>query len=76
MNGTYQKALCAAVERLTQVREAMEAACACAQEAFDALPEADAEGAAGERLLNEIANLEDSLEALDDSMDFFRGETK
>ena len=57
MNETYKQALRAAMDRLLAAQTALTAACDLAQEAYDALPEADAEGPAGEKLLNEIAML-------------------
>ena len=74
MNETYKQALRAAMERLLAAQTALTAACDLAQEAYDALPEADAEGPADEKLLNEIANLEDTLDSVVDSLDSFHVE--
>lgn len=73
MNTAYQTALLSAVERLEAAQKTLNEALAFAQNAYDALPEADQNGAAGEALLNEIANIEDADEMLADAQDALRG---
>lgn len=72
MNNAYQTALLSAAERLEAAEKAIAEALSLAQDAYDALPEAEQDGAAGEALLNEIANIEDADEMLADAQDALR----
>lgn len=72
MNDTCKTALLSAAKRLEAASKTLAEALALAQDAYDALPEADQDGAAGESLLNEIANIEDADEMLADARDALR----
>ena len=72
MNNAYQTALLSAAERLEAAEKAIAQALSLAQDAYDALSEAEQDGAAGEALLNEIANIEDADEMLADAQDALR----
>ena len=72
MNNAYQTALLSAAERLEAAEKAIAQALSLAQDAYDALSEAEQDGAAGEALLNEIANIEDADEMLADVQDALR----
>ncbi len=72
MNNAYQTALLSAAERLEAAEKTIAEALSLAQDAYDALPEAEQDGAAGEALLNEIANIEDADEMLADAQDALR----
>lgn len=73
MNDACKTALLSAAEQLEAAQKTLNVALAFAQNAYDALPEADQDGAAGEALLNEIANIEDADEILADAQDALRG---
>lgn len=72
MNNAYQTALLSAAERLEAAEKTIAQALSLAQDAYDALSEAEQDGAAGEALLNEIANIEDADEMLADAQDALR----
>lgn len=72
MNNAYQTALLSAAERLEAAEKAIAQALSLAQDAYDALPEAEQDGAAGEALLNEIADIEDADEMLADAREALR----
>ena len=72
MNNAYQTALLSAAERLEAAEKTIAEALSLAQDAYDALSEAEQDGAAGEALLNEIANIEDADEMLADAQDALR----
>ena len=72
MNNAYQTALLSAAERLEAAEKTIAEALSLAQDAYDALSEAEQDGAAGETLLNEIANIEDADEMLADAQDALR----
>ena len=72
MNNAYQTALLSAAERLEAAEKTISEALSLAQDAYDALSEAEQDGAAGEALLNEIANIEDADEMLADVQDALR----
>ena len=72
MNNAYQSALLSAAERLEAAEKTIAEALSLAQDAYDALSEAEQDGAAGEALLNEIANIEDADEMLADAQDALR----
>ena len=72
MNNAYQTALLSAAERLEAAEKTIAEAISLAQDAYDALSEAEQDGAAGEALLNEIANIEDADEMLADVQDALR----
>lgn len=72
MNNAYQTALLSAAERLEAAEKTIAEALSLAQDAYDALSEAEQDGAAGEALLNEIANIEDADEMLADVQDALR----
>ena len=72
MNNAYQTALLSAAERLEAAEKTIAEALSLAQDAYDALSEAEQDGAAGEALLNEIANIEDADEMLADMQDALR----
>ena len=72
MNNAYQTALLSAAERLEAAEKTIAEALSLAQDAYDALSEAEQDGAAGEALLNEIANSEDAGEMLADAQDALR----
>ena len=72
MNNAYQTALLSAAERLEAAEKTIAEALSLAQDAYDALAEAEQDGAAGEALLNEIANIEDADEMLADVQDALR----
>ena len=72
MNNAYQTTLLSAAERLEAAEKAIAEALSLAQDAYDALSEAEQDGAAGEALLNEIANIEDADEMLADAQDALR----
>ena len=72
MNNAYQTALLSAAERLKAAEKTIAEALSLAQDAYDALSEAEQDGAAGEALLNEIANIEDADEMLADVQDTLR----
>lgn len=69
MNNAYQTALLSAAERLEAAEKTIAEALSLAQDAYDALSDAEQDGAAGEALLNEIANIEDADEMLADAQD-------
>ena len=75
MNNAYQTALLSAAERLEAAEKTIAEALSLAQDAYDALSEAEQDGAAGEALLNEIANIEDADEMLADAQDALRSRT-
>lgn len=75
MNNAYQTALLSAAERLEAAEKTIAEALSLAQDAYDALSEAEQDGAAGEALLNEIANIEDADEMLADVQDALRSRT-
>ena len=75
MNNAYQTALLSAAERLEAAEKTIAQALSLAQDAYDALSEAEQDGAAGEALLNEIANIEDADEMLADAQDALRSRT-
>lgn len=72
MNNAYQTALLSAAERLEAAEKTIAEALSLAQDAYDALSEAEQDGAAGEAMLNEIANIEDADEMLADVQDALR----
>ncbi len=72
MNNAYQTALLSAAERLEAAEKTIAEALSLAQDAYDALSDAEQDGAAGEALLNEIANIEDADEMLADAQDALR----
>ena len=72
MNNAYQTALLSAAERLEAAEKTIAEALSLAQDAYDALSEAEQDGAAGEAMLNEIANIEDADEMLADVHDALR----
>ena len=72
MNNAYQTALLSAAERLEAAEKTIAEALSLAQDAYDALSEAEQDGAAGEALLNEIANIEEADEMLADAQDALR----
>lgn len=72
MNNAYQTALLSAAERLEAAEKTIAEALSLAQDAYDALSEAEQDGAAGETLLNEIANIEDADEMLADAREALR----
>ena len=72
MNNAYQTALLSAAERLEAAEKTIAEALSLAQDAYDALSEAEQDGAAGEALLNEIATIEDADEMLADAQDALR----
>lgn len=72
MNNAYQTALLSAAERLEAAEKTIAEALSLAQDAYDALPEAEQDGAAGEALLNEIADIEDADEMLADAREALR----
>lgn len=72
MNDAYKPALLSAAERLEAAEKAIAQALSLAQDAYDALPEAEQDGAAGEALLNEIADIEDADEMLADAREALR----
>ena len=72
MNNAYQTALLSAAERLEAAEKTIAEALSLAQDAYDALSEAEQDGAAGEALLNEIANIKDADEMLADAQDALR----
>ena len=72
MNNAYQTALLSAAERLEAAEKTIAEALSLAQDAYDALSEAEQDGAAGEALLNEIANIEDADEMLADAREALR----
>lgn len=75
MNNAYQTALLSAAERLEAAEKTIAEVLSLAQDAYDALSEAEQDGAAGEALLNEIANIEDADEMLADVQDALRSRT-
>lgn len=75
MNNAYQTALLSAAERLEAAEKTIAEALSLAQDAYDALSKAEQDGAAGEALLNEIANIEDADEMLADVQDALRSRT-
>ena len=72
MNNAYQTALLSAAERLEAAEKTIAEALSLAQDAYDALSEAEQDGAAGEAVLNVIANIEDADEMLADAQDALR----
>lgn len=72
MNNAYQTALLSAAERLEAAEKTIAEALSLAQDAYDTLSESEQDGAAGEALLNEIANIEDADEMLADAQDALR----
>lgn len=72
MNNAYQTALLSAAERLEAAEKTIAEALSLAQDAYDALSEAEQDGAAGEALLNEIADIEDADEMLADAREALR----
>lgn len=72
MNNAYQTALLSAAERLEAAEKTIAEALSLAQDAYDALSEAEQDGAAGETLLNEIADIEDADEMLADAREALR----
>lgn len=72
MNDAYKPTLLSAAERLEAAEKAIAQALSLAQDAYDALPEAEQDGAAGEALLNEIADIEDADEMLADAREALR----
>lgn len=72
MNNAYQTALLSVAERLETAEKTIAEALSLAQDAYDALSEAEQDGAAGEALLNEIANIEDADEMLADAREALR----
>ena len=72
MNNAYQTALLFAAERLEAAEKTIAEALSLAQDAYDALSDAEQDGAVGEALLNEIANIEDADEMLADAQDALR----
>lgn len=72
MNNAYQTALLSAAERLEAAEKTIAEVLSLAQDAYDALSDAEQDGAAGEALLNEIANIEDADEMLADAQDALR----
>lgn len=72
MNDAYKPALLSAAERLEAAEKTIAEALSLAQDAYDALSEAEQDGAAGEALLNEIADIEDADEMLADAREALR----
>ena len=72
MNNAYQTALLSAAERLEAAEKTIAEALSLAQDAYDALSEAEQDAAAGEALLNEIADIEDADEMLADAREALR----